>query len=221
MKNTLNTFFSNKANIVKVLLAFYYLVGFLGLTHPLTAELFKSLIPFTILASTFILLLYHPAWHKWHIAAFAVIALLGYWIEVAGVATGIIFGDYEYLYALGFEILKTPPIIGLNWLMLIYAVFSLLEPLKWPALAKIFAGSLLMVGYDIILEPVAMALNMWTWEGEIVPIQNYMAWFFISFLFLFIMHRSKVVAKNPIGGYLFVLQFAFFLALNIFFSFHG
>ncbi|MCK7535950.1 MAG: carotenoid biosynthesis protein [Marinilabiliales bacterium] len=47
----------------------------------------------------------------------------------------------------------------------------------------VVTGSLLMVLYDLILEPAAMSLDMWSWEGDRVPARNYLAWFLFSALF--------------------------------------
>ena len=72
-----------------------------------------------------------------------------------------------------------------------------------------------MVAFDWVMEPVANATGMWSWEGGTIPLKNYMDWFLISW-FLFLMIRIlKVEFNNRIAGLLFALQLVFFLVLNI------
>ena len=207
----------NKIFLTKAILIIYFSVGVAGLIWDVTADLFTRLIPLTLLASIAVLLAFHSKWEKRHILVFALIALLGYLIEVAGVLTGVVFGEYQYHYALGFKVFGTPPVIGINWLMLIYAVYGIFEFQRLPAWLKILGGASLMVAYDIILEPVAITLNMWSWGGGDIPIQNYIAWVVISVVFLVMMHLAKVRTNNPISKYLFMVQLVFFMVLNIYF----
>lgn len=207
----------NKVFLTKALLVIYFSVGVGGLIWNVTAGLFTRLIPLTLLASIVVLLAFHAKWEKRYVWVFALIALLGYLIEVAGVLTGVVFGEYAYHYALGFKIFGTPPIIGINWLMLIYAVYTIFEKQNIPGVLKILGGASLMVAYDIILEPVAIALNMWSWGGGDIPIQNYVAWFIISVVFLGIFHLAKIRTNNPIAKHMFIVQLLFFMALNIYF----
>ncbi|MDX9942971.1 MAG: carotenoid biosynthesis protein [Bacteroidales bacterium] len=210
-------FMNNKVTLTKALLILYFSVGVIGLIWPLTAPLFTRLIPLTLLGSLAVLLAFHQKWLPGHIRVFALVAILGYLVELAGVATGLVFGEYQYHEALGFKLFGTPLIIGINWLLLIYAVYGIFEKhLLHPAI-KIFAGATLMVAYDIILEPVAVALKMWSWGGGDIPLQNYLAWFVISLVFLTIFHLAKIRANNPIARQMYLVQLAFFLLLNVYF----
>ncbi len=208
---------SNKVKLTKAILVIYFTVGILGLIWPVTATFFTRLIPLTLLASLAVLLAFHQKWERRHVWVFALIALLGFLVEMAGVLTGLVFGEYAYHYALGFKIFGTPPIIGINWLMLIYAAYGIFEHQRLPSWLKILGGASLMVAYDIILEPVAIALNMWSWGGGDIPIQNYVAWFVISVVFLSIMHLARIRVNNPIAKHMYVVQLVFFMVLNIYF----
>ena len=192
----------------------YYGVGLVGLSLPATRDLFIRLMPWSILGSTVLLLMFHQKWTFSHIGVIALIALAGFFVEVAGVLTGLIFGTYSYQHALGHQVFDTPLMIGVNWAMLIYCVHAIFEEVNIPGILKIIAGALLMVGYDYILEPVAIRLSMWSWGGESIPLQNYIAWFVISLVFLTTMRLSKIKTANPLGPWLFWVQAAFFLLLN-------
>lgn len=193
----------------------YYTVGVAGLSVPHTRNLFIDLMPLTLLISSAILLFFHIKWRKTDVVLFFLIALAGYLVEVLGVHTGQVFGSYEYGRALGFRLFDTPLLIGLNWLMLTYCVFAIMEDLKlfWPL--KALSAAALMVIYDVAMEPVAIRLDMWSWGDGIIPLQNYQAWFIISLIFLSAMHLAGVKTGNRIAAWLFSAQFMFFVLLNV------
>ena len=127
----------------------------------------------------------------------------------------MIFGTYHYGDILGPKIMKTPILIGLNWLMLIYIVWQLVNSVQTDTFTKLTLGSTIMVGYDIFLEPVAMATNMWNWSLNTVPIQNYLAWFVVSFIFLWVFKMSNTNYNNPVASRLLAAQIVFFMLLNV------
>ncbi len=198
----------------------YYLVGFVGLSLPGTRDLFTRLMPLSLLLSTAVLLLFHRHWRSTDVVVLIVIAITGYLIEVVGVLTGHVFGTYWYGNALGMQVFGTPLIIGVNWVMLVYCTYAIMESTRlfWPV--KAIAAAILMVAYDVVMEPVAMRLDMWNWEiwhweYVLAPIQNYQAWFIISLVFLTTMHLSRIRTGNRVAPWLFWVQFIFFLALNL------
>jgi putative membrane protein len=196
------------------LLMLYYGVGVAGLTHPATRDLFTGLMPWSILGSTLLLLFYHRDWTWRQVLILLGTAVAGFLVEVAGVLTGQVFGEYAYGPALGWQVLETPLLIGVNWAMLIYCTHTLFEGsgLSWPI--RLFGGALLMVGYDFYMEPVAIGLNMWQWGGGGIPLQNYLAWFVISLVFLAAMQLGGIRTGNRLAPWLFWVQAAFFLLLN-------
>ncbi len=208
-----------------LLLIIYYTVGLVGLSMPASRPLFIRLMPFTLLMSMALLLLYHRRWRLREVLVMVGIAVAGFLIEVFGVATGLVFGSYSYGTPLGKALAGTPLLIGLNWIMLVYCVYALLEKRPWPVWTKILAGSGLMVAYDVALEPAAIRLGMWSWagtEGPLwgwagvqVPLQNYAAWFVISAIFLLLMYQQRFSAGNPLAAWLFFVQAGFFACLGL------
>ncbi len=193
----------------------YYTVGFAGLSLPSTRELFINLMPLSLLLSSAILLFFHRSWRKTDVIVFFMIALTGYLVEVLGVHTGKVFGSYTYGRALGYKMFDTPLLIGLNWLMLTYCVFAITEDLRLFSPLKVLLAATLMVVYDIVMEPVAIRLDMWSWGGGPIPTQNYQAWFIISLVFLSAMHLLRVKTNNRVAAWLFGTQFMFFLFLSL------
>ncbi len=106
--------------------------------------------------------------------------------------------------------------IGINWIMLTYSItysWSNFIENKW-LLAILSAISLVLL--DVIIEPVAVIYNFWRWENEIIPIQNYVAWGIVSFLFCLILANFKKQSTNKFAPYLIIAQILFFSILLLF-----
>ena len=200
-----------------LVLCFYYMVGLAGLSLEKTQSLFQALIPFTLLCSLYFLWLFHEkADLRIYLTGLA-IYLTGYLVESVGVNTGAIFGDYVYGKTLGIKLWNTPLMIGVNWLLLIYSCWALSGIFTVNRWLRYLAGSTLMVLYDFALEPVAIRLDMWNWHGEAVPLQNYAGWFLTSMILFIFLDLSTKDLKNKIAPALFIIQFIFFIILNIIF----
>ena len=212
-----------------IVVTLMYIVGTLGLIFPYTQPYFKLASAFNLWISLILLLLFHKQYNKPFIVTAIVIFLAGFFIEVIGVHTGIIFGKYWYGQTLGTKVLGVPLVIGANWLLLIYCstvitqkIFEILKE-KLPQnllfdsifLKSVFASSL-MVCLDYLIEPVAIHLDFWHWQNEQIPIQNFQAWFLIAFLLNYTFLRGKFTKSNPLAILIFTLQFAFFVSINIF-----
>jgi putative membrane protein len=187
-----------------------YIAGIIGLNINATAELFKFLTPFNLVASLGILLYFHNDWNRNFIIFTIITFLVGYFIEVLGVKTGLIFGHYQYDRTLGFEILEVPPVIGVNWLLLVYCVGSSFCRINQPLYIKVVYGSLLMTMFDFLVEPVAIRLEMWSWFGLLPPAQNYIGWFIVSAFLLTLFHWLPFRKDNKIAFWLLILQICFF-----------
>ncbi len=201
--------------ITAYLLIIYYTVGLAGLSLPSARERFTELMPLTLIISTLILLFFHRKWKRYDAPVLIIIAAGGFLVEAVGVLSGNIFGAYWYGETLGVKLFDTPLIIGVNWMMLTYCTYSIMENTRlfWPL--KAIAAAILMLSYDLVLEPVAIRTGMWYWESGSVPLQNYQAWFIISLIFLTLMHIAGVRTGNRIAPWIFGVQFVFLICLNI------
>ncbi len=210
-------FIANKQKETKLFFIVFYVVGIIGLLIPFTYPLFLKLIPFALILSFVALVIFHSnKFNKKSIFVFSGIFISGYFIEVIGVNTGFIFGNYQYGKSLGFSIFNTPLIIGLNWLFLIYTSSSVLEKFKLNIISKVVLASLIMVLYDIVMEQVAPKIDMWNWYNNIVPFQNYMAWFVVSVFFHSIIKGLKINTQNKLAFLVIICQILFFMSLYIF-----
>lgn len=220
-----------KRNFTKELL-WIYAVGITGMLIPYTRPLFMAITPVNLLVVAGLLFYSHSKWDARTIIVLAVIAISSFLVEAVGVNTGLIFGEYSYGRTLGPALLNTPLMIGVNWIILVYICHSvavmIFERLpdrsavgqfyaKAPALMVAIVGAVLMVAYDFVLEPSAIELDMWTWAGEGIPLQNYLAWYFFSFVFILLFGLSRVNTRNVLALPVYLVQVVFFLILDLYF----
>lgn len=200
--------------VARIIIVLWYLVGIAGFAiHPLR-PLFQLLTPFGMFAAAALLVYFHEPRNLKSWIIFSGIVLAGFVVELIGVNTHRLFGNYEYGTALGFKLWNTPPIIGFNWLVLIYCIASLSRNIRdnwyFPVI-----GATAMLVFDWIMEPVATATGMWIWADGTIPFKNYTDWFLISgFLFL-IIRILKLELNNRIAAILLGMQVVFFLVLNL------
>lgn len=197
-------------------IAIIYLVGVAGFIIPSLNPLFIWLTPINILGTFIIAWIFHKKWEMNHILLIAIIGLIGFFIELAGVKTGAIFGNYFYGNTLGKKWQTVPYLIGVNWAAMIFYSSSLLAGRIKNNIAMAFLGAAIMTIYDYFLEPVAMRYDFWHWKSNHIPLQNYLAWFVISFIFHLILNAGCKPIKNKMASALFFIQFTFFLILHLY-----
>ncbi len=131
-----------------------------------TRDLFISLTPLALFLSMAAIIAFHQAGDlKKEIIVFAAIFSASFLIEAWGVNTGRVFGNYTYGEGLWIKILSTPLLIGINWVLLVYCTAVITDSISAPVIVKILSSSVLMVLYDLIMEQVAPAMNMWSFEN--------------------------------------------------------
>jgi putative membrane protein len=190
-----------------------HLVGLVALASPL-AGLVLPLTPFNLLITAGAMILFAELDRR-TIALALLLGTLGYAVEVLGVWSGRVFGEYQYGEVLGFKILNVPLLIGLNWSMLVFAIGVPLSRTSLPVRAKILLGSAAMVVLDVLIEPVAIHLGFWSWAQGSIPPQNYLAWGGVSAVFFTLFFLMPGRRKNPVARYVLLAQVLFFAGLNL------
>jgi len=190
-----------------------HIVGLLALASPL-APWVISLTPLNLVVTAAAMAVFAKLDRRTVLFAF-VVGALGYFVEVLGVWTGRVFGEYQYGDVLGFKLLNVPLLIGLNWSMLVFAVGVPLSRTALPVWAKVLIGSIAMVALDLLIEPVAIHLGFWNWEQPTVPLQNYVAWGLVSALFFTLFFLLPLRRENPVARYVLAAQVLFFAGLNL------
>ncbi len=198
----------------KIFLGVIYTVGLFGMV--LSPLLFSSLTPLNLVLSAVLLFYFHEEKNKNFFRFFIFVFAAGFAIELLGVETGKIFGMYHYGNALGYKIKGTPPLIGLNWVVLSYC--SGMIAWRWSdnIFTRSFLGAGLMLVFDFFLELYASKADFWYWENDHIPLQNFFAWFLFSFFFNILFCNFKFEKLNPLAHFLFLLQLVFFIILNLY-----
>jgi putative membrane protein len=204
---------SGKARLVVVILVILHQVGVVGLHLPETRGWFQPLIPYNLLFSVAVLLLFHRYWTLRFAIFCFVIFWAGYLVELLGVSTGVIFGPYHYGGALGIKVGEVPPMIGINWLMLVYTTGLLARELSGNIWMRATLAAAAMVLLDLVIEPMAIRYDFWTWETDQgqIPLQNFAAWFGISWVMSYAFQVQPDRKQNPIAIPLYLIQLFFFL----------
>jgi len=141
--------------------------------------------------------------------------ILTFLLEVAGVKTGYIFGNFYYGDVLGLKLFDVPLVIGFNWSIIILGAIGIASRIHKSALQIALLTGTFAVLFDIMLEPVAIKLGYWTWSGGFIPLQNYYAWFAISFFASLFGSKLKLELENSFFIYYFLIQFTYFILLTI------
>lgn len=200
--------------ILSFLIILWYSAGIFGFLIPAVKAYFQQLTPVGMVLAAFVLLLFHEPKNLKSALAFTGIILITFLAEMIGVNTQRLFGHYMYGPALGPQLWNTPLVIGLNWLVLVYCFSVLLKNINrhwyYP-----LVGAAAMTAFDFLMEPVANATGMWSWEGGVIPLKNYTDWFLLSALLFLVMRMFKVECNNRFAGLILLMQVVFFAALNL------
>ena len=185
----------NKDALLQVILAVIYFVGIIGFSQ---AKFRDTLLPASgvvLYLSTLAIAL--ASKNKMKFIVFMSIAfLIGFGAEVIGVNTSYLFGNYVYGVNLGPKLLNVSIVIGLLWGVLALGAASMVDQISLFNRWKVFFGAAIMLAVDLIMEPVAIANQFWSWEGGDVPLYNYVCWFLIAILLQLILRKFKLNEKN-------------------------
>ena len=194
-----------------------YIVGLSGLLYQETRNQVIHLTPVNLALSLLVPLIFQRKWSAGLFLGLLCSALCGFFIEYAGVHTGLIFGNYHYGKTLGPGWEGIPYMIGMNWAMLIFYVTATLSGRLRNTWLASLAGAFIMTFYDFIMEPAAVKMGMWYWKGGIIPMQNYLAWFVCSFILIRVYLLITKAEKNAIATSLLIIQLLFFAAIHLWF----
>jgi len=222
-----------KFDIATAIAVLFHTIGLVGLLF-FDKAFFLAATPFNLLLS-FALLIWTQTEKNLHFIIFFIVCfLVGVIVEIIGINTGVLFGDYTYGKVLGFQFKNVPLLIGINWFIIIYcsgiSIHTLLinainrvaldkgsPPTALKALSVIVDGATLAVFFDWLMEPVAVKLGYWVWNGDgSIPLFNYICWFVVSLILLAIFHFSKFDKQNKFAVNLLLIQLMFFLLLRTF-----
>ncbi|WP_425146147.1 carotenoid biosynthesis protein [Deinococcus sp.] len=119
------------------------------------------------------------------LAGLSVAAGLG--IEVLGSRTGLPFGRYSYALSPGLLLLGVPLLVPLGWFAMTLAAAVLARGRPW-------LTGLLLVAWDVGLEPLMTAQRFWKWNDSSpiwagAPLQNFLGWFVVGAVLAFVLRE--------------------------------
>lgn len=158
-----------------------------------------------------------------YVIYFGLVVVSSWLIEYIGVKTGRIFGHYQYHGILKPTIQSVPVAIGFAWFLALVTSHAMLQKVSKVNLNNIpiFIKSIIigatMMFFDFLMEPAANRLYYWTWQNEIIPLQNYFSWFVLGTFYAFIgfkMRVLKIVFPNIIY-HLYIAMAIYFVILQL------
>ena len=204
------------AKLAGSIIILFHVVGLVGLLLPALRPLFLQIVPFHLLLMMLVVFFSHNLINGRYLGFILTIYILGFAAEWIGVHKGWLFGNYAYGKTLGTKLFDIPLTIGVNWFLLIYAVGISMKLSRirsqW---ARIILGALMLVWLDLLIEPVAIKFDYWHWANNVIPFENYVGWFVVSVIMLWIFEQFKFRKQNWVAPLLLAVQFAFFGILNV------
>jgi putative membrane protein len=147
-------------------------------------------------------------------------------IEWIGIRTGFPFGHYKYPKTLQIQLLNIPVFMSFAWVQILISSMAIARLLMIKIIKKnrfikpwiifSFLTALLMVLFDVVMEPAAVRLKYWIWENDHIPLQNYAAWFVIGFLFSISGFFTKIKEINfpKLAIHLYISQIIYFIMVQ-------
>ena len=204
----------NQGVFLIAILIIFHMVGLIGIMLPDFKQLILSL-SFLNLLLAFTVIILAENENKLLLISFLSIAfIIGISVELIGVHTGMLFGDYSYGANLGPKLWGVPLVIGINWGVLSITTASITQKINLPVYFKIIVNAFLLVLFDFVMEPVAMKSDFWSWKNDEIPLFNYVCWFFVALILQLIYHWIRKPKSNKVFNALFVIQLLFFIILN-------
>ena len=221
----------SKQQIATAIAVLFHCIGLGGMLL-YDVQLFASLTPMNLLLSAGLLIYTQQDKNLQFFVFAAACYITGYVVEYLGVNHRLLFGDYKYGAAMGWQWNNIPLVIGVNWFIMMYCCGITIQQMLnyfWnklkedgqPArtnvgfIAVVLDSALLATFFDWIMEPVAVKLGYWQWLGDgSIPLFNYVCWFGISALLMLLFRLLSFNKQNQFAVNLLLIQFMFFLILR-------
>lgn len=206
-----------KRNLAVYFIYVFFIFGVIFHLIPPTKEIAIFFTPLLLLLVSFLAISSSYYIYRKAIFVLVFLSLFTIILEIIGVKTGLIFGEYIYGNKLIPQVFGVPVIIGINWVVLTLGTYYLASNLVKNSYITLLLSSLFITAFDYTLEPVAIKLGYWSWSNGDVPIQNYIAWFVISFITALVIIIFKIEKKEDnLIIHLIFAQVIFFGLLNVF-----
>jgi bisanhydrobacterioruberin hydratase len=209
----------DRAGILAIFFYVVFGVGILGVALRATRALTLALVTYVLLACAALLLVsIHRTLKRKESQKFigwcSLVFLATIFLEGLGVNYGLIFGQYRYSDVLGIKVWGVPLLIGINWITVILGAIALVSKFFQKTFFLALAVGVCAFLFDYLLEPAAIFLGLWQWEGPI-PVKNYVAWFFIAALGAMTFKYIKLSFDGRLARSLLIAQTIFFIGIRV------
>jgi len=216
LKNPFSMVATRSQRVSIIIIILFHVVGLVGCSLPATDVLFLKLVPWHLLLMTVVIICNHSQLGNRFFLFALLVFVIGFTAELVGVHTGWLFGNYVYGETLGPQLFRIPLMIGVNWFLLIYSTGVLLQRSRIKnGIIRILAGAIILVMLDILIEPMAIHFDYWHWADNHIPLKNYVCWFGLSALLLFVFDQFKFKLQSIVAPILLIMQFVFFMGLEL------
>ena len=189
--------------------AFFLLAGVVQYALGLTYVLSLTPIVIGLLTALTVWFWDAPAKNRVYLAITAI--AIGMIVEIIGVNSGLIFGNYSYGPLLGLKIFGVPLLIGITWLLVTLSAWQIVSFSNLGKFAKIIVASGLVVMFDLVLEQFATAYSLWAWQDAVIPLKNYITWFVVGAVIVtFYAYFAKQKVPSIFGASMLPLMALFF-----------
>lgn len=206
--------FTNYSRLIVILA---YIVGVVGISIKIDNPQYYRVTAFFVPMSFLMLMLFHKPHSIKFWFTIVVVGFAGFLVEAIGTNTGLIFGSYQYGKSMGFGLFGTPLNMAINWMMLVYLVAFMLQNWRVGNMLKSLVSAIALTTFDWVLEPVAIRLDMWSWDTGTPPLHNYVGWFIFSFMMFTFYYRFAPKSQNSLAFLFGVMHGLFFISLNLIF----
>ncbi len=221
-----------KSQIATAIAIFFHAIGLIGMF--INKDFFVSLTAINLLLMLGLLIYTQKKISTGFVLFFVCCFVTGVAVEIIGVNTGNLFGDYTYSKMLGVSFKNVPLIIGVNWFIIMYCcgilVHTILGEISLklqqmtrmpvPALKVISIisdGAMVAVLFDWIMEPAAVKLGYWKWLGDgDIPSYNYLSWLGVSTILMAAFALLKFDKQNIFAINLLLTMATFFMLIRTF-----
>lgn len=148
---------------------------------------------------------------------FISLSLFALLIEYIGLVTGWPYDEFVYTGNLGYKLFGILPwTVGISWAPLVIGSVAVVYSVTQKNILRIILPVFILVMFDLLLDPVAVSLGMWSYlHGGVyynVPVQNFLGWAFsglIGSLICFIILNKYPKDKIRHLGYSFFINIIF------------
>lgn len=208
-------FSGRKQTFAIIIIILFHLIGMVGLSINSTKPLFLQLVPYHLLLMLAVIIISHQRIDGKLPLLIIILFVLGYSVEWLGVNKHLLFGDYQYGKTLGLQLFGVPLMIGVNWFLLTYSTGIAMQHSSLKSMVfRILCGGLMLVLLDTLIEPVALRFDYWYWINDVIPLKNYICWFFVSAFMLLIFELFHFNKQSFVAPVLLITQFIFFAVLH-------